>query len=78
MIALQAEKSQIVTLSVARKSEAAISEHAEVLHRGIHREHMYRSLQLQKHGELFIGTNNESLAVSLRVNDPDCAASLEC
>jgi hypothetical protein len=35
---------------------------------------MYRPLQFQKRSQLFIGAHNESLCVTVRVNDPDVGA----
>jgi hypothetical protein len=35
---------------------------------------MYRHLQFHKRSQLFIGAHDESLSVSVRVNDPDVGA----
>src|SRR5437016_7265847 len=39
----------------------------------IHRELMYRPLQFLKRSPNFIGANNETLSVTMRVNCPNCA-----
>jgi hypothetical protein len=44
------------------------------LRHGIHREVVYRPLKFQTRSQLFIGANNESPPLAVRVNDPDCSA----
>jgi hypothetical protein len=36
---------------------------------------MYRPLQFHKRGQLFIGANDETVSVAMRVNNPNRAAS---
>jgi len=38
------------------------------------RERMNRTLQFDKHGQLFIGTHDEPLSVAVSVNNPDCSS----
>jgi GTP cyclohydrolase II len=45
-----------------------------VLRNQIPRELTYRPLQFHKRGQLFIGAHDESLSVTVRVNDPDVGA----
>jgi hypothetical protein len=37
-----------------------------------HRKLMNRPFQFQKCGQYFIGTDNETLSVAMRVHNPDC------
>jgi hypothetical protein len=39
-----------------------------------HRELVYRPLQFHEGCQDFIGADNETLSVAMRVNDPDCSA----
>jgi hypothetical protein len=39
----------------------------------IDREFVNRPFQFQKRNQLFIGTHHETLPVTMRVNNPDCA-----
>jgi hypothetical protein len=43
----------------------------EPLRNQIHRELVNRPFQFQKRGQLFIGMHNETLSVTVRVNNPD-------
>jgi hypothetical protein len=39
----------------------------------IHREFVNRPFQFDKRSQYFIGADDETLSVAMRVNDPDCS-----
>ena len=39
----------------------------------IHREFVNRPFQFNERSQLFVGTHNETLSVTMRANDPNCA-----
>jgi len=49
----------------------AISKNGKVLRDQTHRELVDRPFQFQKRSEYFFGTNDETLPVAMRVNNPD-------
>ena len=39
----------------------------------VQRELVYRTFEFDERSQLFVGTNNETLSVAMRVSNPDCS-----